>query len=264
MRNENIFSGSSFTNEPTTDLVDSSRLGTVPAAGNFLQSPSAKPAVNPDSKVFSSRSRYVAILENLHKSADYVREQQKVLNEIMQQFQLLSGYLEQTDRAKGVSSHAWSVYLMHAQVVRDCMNRNFKSKPLFAQECDTPLRIHIPVNNEIEAYDLPLPSLRSIIPLGAFLHGVSGRALPSIGLIEDCMTAVTSYLLEIQGARILISDATRESRILRDKKAISTTMPTSKPLFQVEPDYSVATVDQPRRSFVSWLQGLIPGRQFAA
>ena len=30
-----------------------------------------------EQKVYSTRSRYIAILENLQKSADYVREQQK-------------------------------------------------------------------------------------------------------------------------------------------------------------------------------------------
>jgi len=264
MRNQNTFLDGSITGEPATDLVVSNRFGTQSLMAETSQETPAKPAFNPENKVFSTRSRYVAILENLHKSADYVREQQKVLNEIVQQFQLLSGYLEQTDLSKGVSSHAWSVYLMHAQVVRDCMNREFKNKPLFEKDNGMPLRIHIPINNEIEAYDLPLPCLRSIIPLGAFLHGVSDRSIPSIGLIEDCMTAVTSVLLEVQGARILISDSTRECRILRDKKAITPKLPVSRPVVPMERDHSVATPPQPRRSFFKWLQGLLPGRQLAA
>ena len=93
------------------------------------------------------------------------------------------------------------------------MNRTFSGKPLFEQEQGVPLRIHIPIEGEVEAYDLPLPSLRSIIPLGAFLHGTLDRSMPSIGLIEDCMTAVTACLLEVQGARVLISDATRNVAI---------------------------------------------------
>jgi len=260
MRNQNTFSDGSFAGEPATDLVDSARIGAQSHMGESMHEVAPKPVTNPDGKVFSTRSRYVAILDNLHKSADYVREQHKVLNEIVQQFQLLSGYLEQTDRAGVVSSHAWSVYLMHAQVVRDCMDREFKNKPLFEQENGMPLRIHIPVNNEIEAYDLPLPSLRSIIPLGAFLHGVSDRSLPSIGLLEDCMTAVTSILLEVQGVRILISDATRECRILRDKKAITPQLPASRPVVPMERDYSVTSPAPVRSTFASWVQRWFPSK----
>jgi hypothetical protein len=203
-------------------------------------------------KVYSTRSKYVATLENLQKSADYVREQQKVLNEIIQQFQLLSGYLEQTDSTKGVNTHAWSVYLMHAQAVQNYMRQTFLGKPLFEQDHDVPLRIYAPVDGEMKSYDLPLPSLRSIIPLGAFLHGTLDRSMPSIGLLEDCMAAVTSCLLEVQGARIFISDATRECRILRDKTQMHTTLPASSPVVPVERDNSLADVAPPKPK-TTWL-----------
>jgi hypothetical protein len=224
----------------------------------------AKPQFNADEKVFSTRSKYVAILENLHKSADYVREQQKALNEIIQQFQIFTGYLEQSDFSKGISTHAWSVYVMHAQVVDGCINRTFQGKPLFNLDNASPLRIHIPVDGEVEAFDLPLPSIRSIIPLGAFLHGVSGRSMPSIGLIEDCMTAITSTLLEIQGARVIISDATRNTRTLRDSKPSTVKLERTRPVFRIEKDLSVAQDIAPKQSFFTRLQGLFAGNRAIA
>jgi len=213
-------------------------------------------------KIFSARSRYTAVLDNLHQSADYVRDQQKVLNEMVQQFQLLIGYLEQTDTSRGISTHAWSVYVMHAQVIEDCINRDFNGSPLFNLNNEQPLRIHIPVNGELEAFDLPLPSLRSIIPLGAFLHGVGGRSMPSIGLLEDCMTAITSCLLEVQLARVHISDATRETRILRDTKSV-VSLERSGPVVRIEKDFSVADPMPQSRGFFGWLQGLVPWKQAA-
>lgn len=210
-----------------------------------------------EQKVYSTRSRYIAILENLQKSADYVREQQKALNEIIQQFQLLTGYLEQTDLRRGVSTHTWSVYFMHVQVVQECMKRTFSDKPLFDQGNHSPLRIHVPVDGEIVHYDLPLPSLRSIIPLGAFIHGSLDRSLPSIGLIEDCMTAVTSCLLEIQGARIFISDSTRECRTLRDKASVQPKLPAFSPVVRIVPDREPQHVQKPT-GFRNWIQSFIP------
>ena len=115
-------------------------------------------------------------------------------------------------------------------------------KPLFEQENNMPLRIHVPVDGEMNAYDLPLPSLRSIIPLGAFLHGSLDRSMPSIGLLEDCMTAVTACLLEVQGARIFISNATRECRLLRDNAKLPTNLPASSPIVPVELDNGLADV----------------------
>jgi hypothetical protein len=263
MRDNNPLNSSSFGDDPVTETTTLNRTEFDHPV--HVQSPF--PAQNKitlnEHKVYSSRSRYEAILDNLHKSADYVREQQKALSEIIQQFQLLTGYLEQTDATNGLSTHAWSVYLMHAQVVENCMNRTFSDKPLFAHENITPLRIHIPVKGEVEAYDLPLPSLRGIIPLGAFLHGSLDRSMPSIGLIEDCMTAVTASLLEVQSARILISDATRECRALRDKSSIQPTLPRSKPFVHIEKDISQPTLigSKPRSS---WLEIFLPARFRAA
>ena len=252
-------------NHATSGVGESEEVITVSRTSVDVNEPQQKKlfqqknSVFNDPKVYSTRSRYVAILENLQKSADYVREQQKALNEIMQQFQLLTGYLEQTDTKDGISTHAWSVYLMHVQVVQNCMKRTYSDKPLFDQGNQSPLRIHVPTDGEIVPYDLPLPSLRSIIPLGAFLHGTLDRAMPSIGLIEDCMSAITSCLLEIQSARILISDSTRECRALRDKASIKPKLPTSSPIVRIEPDCDVAQA-LPTKNFKAWLQGLIPSR----
>jgi hypothetical protein len=260
MRDNNPLSSSSIGGDSIADTATISRTSiehSTPVKSEVKNNPLKA------HKVYSTRSKYIAILENLQNSADYVREQQKTLGEIIQQFQLLSGYLEQTDASNGLSAHAWSVYLMHAQVVENCMNRTFSNKPLFEQEQGVPLRIHIPIEGEVEAYELPLPSLRSIIPLGAFLHGTLDRSMPSIGLIEDCMTAVTACLLEVQGARVLISDATRECRNLRDKSPVQSSLPKSRPVFHIEKDVSAPEPFHPKpRS--SWFQSFIPARFRAA
>lgn len=263
MRDQNT-SSYSFTGGSIADPVTGGRLLQTEYNSEPTVSPQSKSHYMPEEKVFSTRSKYVAILENLHKSADYVREQQKALNEIIQQFQIFTGYLEQSDFSKGITTHAWSVYVMHAQVVDTCINRTFDGKPLFNLDNASPLRVHIPVDGEIEAFDLPLPSVRSIIPLGAFLHGVSGRSMPSIGLLEDCMTAVTSCLLEVQGTRVLISDATRNTRTLRDSKPTSVKLEHSRPVFRIEKDLSVAEDLTPKRSFFSRLQGIFFGSQVTA
>lgn len=221
----------------------------------YASSENAPGRISTGKQVYSTRTRYSSVLENLRKSSEYIREQQKALNEMVQQFQLLSGYLEQTDRNLGANSHAWSVYLMHAQVVESCMSRTFEEKPLFNLDNDPPLRIHVPVDGELESFDLPLPSLRSIIPLGAFLHGASGRSMPSIGLLEDCMTAITNCLLEIQNARVIISDATRATRILRDSKSLDVTE-RSGPVFHVEKDLSTSTSSASNAGFFNWLLGV--------
>ena len=264
MRNQPTLYSDSLSGDSATGYLVSDRTGSFSLEGAEAAQLPAKKPLNPDEKTFSSRSRYVAILENLHKSADYVREQQKALNEIIQQFQIFTGYLEQSNFSKGISTHAWSVYVMHAQVVDNCINRTFEGNPLFNLDNAQPLRIHIPVDGEIEAYNLPLPAIRSIIPLGAFLHGVSGRSMPSIGLLEDCMTAVTSCLLEVQGARVLISDATRTTRKLRDTKPTAVKLERSSPVFRVEKDLSRAEDVLPKRTFLSWVQGLFTGRHLAA
>lgn len=258
MRYQNILSMNQNTSTETSYSTDY-RFNQIHDAETQAIGQQVKNNLNLPEKVYSTRSKYVAVLENLQKSADYVREQQKVLNEIIQQFQLLTGYLEQTDLAKSSNAHAWSVYLMHAQVVQDCMRRSFFDKPLFEQENNTPLRIHVPVDGEMNAYDLPLPSLRSIIPLGAFLHGSLDRSMPSIGLLEDCMTAVTSCLLEVQGARVFISNATRECRVLRDKAKLPTNLPASSPVVPVERDNGLADVTSPKNGN-SWLQRIFQGK----
>ena len=263
MRDQNT-SSYSFSGGSIADPISGERLAHSPNVDEHSFTAQPKQRIKPDEKVFSTRSKYVAILENLHMSADYVREQQKALNEIIQQFQIFTGYLEQSDFSKGISTHAWSVYVMHAQVVDSCMNRTFEDKPLFNLDNTPPLRIHIPVDGEIEALDLPLPSIRSIIPLGAFLHGVSGRSMPSIGLLEDCMAAVTSTLLEIQGARVIISDATRNTRTLRDSKSTKVKLERSSPVFRIEKDHSVAQDLTPKPTFFSRVQSLFFGNQAAA
>jgi len=263
MRDQNT-SLFSFSGGSIADPISGERLAQSQNLDEHSFAPQPKLQYKPDERVFSTRSKYVAILENLHTSADYVREQQKALNEIIQQFQIFIGYLEQSDFSKGISTHAWSVYVMHAQVVDSCMNRTFDGKPLFNLDNTPPLRIHIPVDGEIEALDLPLPSIRSIIPLGAFLHGVSGRSMPSIGLLEDCMTAMTSTLLDIQGVRVIISDATRNTRTLRDSKPTSVKLERSSPVFQIEKDHSVAQDLTPKPTFFTRIQSLIFGGQAAA
>ena len=263
MRDQNT-SLHSFAGGSIADPISGERLAHSPNTDEHSFASQPKLQYKPDEKVFSTRSKYVAILENLHKSADYVREQQKALNEIIQQFQIFTGYLEQADFSKGISTHAWSVYIMHAQVVDSCMNRTFEDKPLFNLDNTPPLRIHIPVDGEIESLDLPLPSIRSIIPLGAFLHGVSGRSMPSIGLLEDCMTAITSTLLEIQGARVIISDATRNTRVLRDSRSTPVQLESSRPVFRIEKDLSVTEDLTPKPTFFSRVQSLFFGNQAAA
>jgi hypothetical protein len=263
MRDQNT-SSVSFSGGSIADPISGERLAQSQNIDEHSFTPQPKLQHKPDEKVFSTRSKYVAILENLHTSADYVREQQKALNEIIQQFQIFIGYLEQSDFSKGISTHAWSVYVMHAQVVDSCMNRTFDDKPLFNLDNTPPLRIHIPVDGEIEALDLPLPSIRSIIPLGAFLHGVSGRSMPSIGLLEDCMTAMTSTLLDIQGVRVIISDATRNTRNLRDSKPTSVKLERSSPVFRIEKDHSVAQDLTAKPTFFTRIQSLFFGSQAAA
>ena len=72
------------------------------------------------------------------------------------------------------------------------------------------------------------------------------------------MTAVTSCLLEVQGARIFISNATRECRVLRDNAKLPTNLPASSPIV-VELDNGLADVTSPKNG-TSWLQRIFQGK----
>ena len=78
------------------------------------------------------------------------------------------------------------------------------------------------------------------------------------------MAAITSTLLEIQGARVIISDATRNTRTLRDSKPTSVKLEHSRPVFRIEKDLSVAEDLTPKPTFFSRVQSLFFGNRAGA
>lgn len=168
---------------------------------------------------YSMKSRSSVMFDNGQESLRFIGQQAKVVQHLIQQFQLYVGYREQVvkDRSSTINKHAWGVYLMYVQSVHDAMKQTFQGKALFGDGVSPAIRIHLTQDNVIEPFDLPDPCLTSMISIRSFLAGIADHKLPSVELGNACMVELFNALAEIQQGRerlsIICSKLTNSKRV---------------------------------------------------
>jgi hypothetical protein len=156
---------------------------------------------------FSQRSRQSVMKDNFRDAFAFMDQQAKVIKSLIKQFQIFTGYREQLPRDFSSSQYpdAWSVYLMHAQAVQESMTSCFRGKALFGNGAQPPVRMHLEVKGKVQPFDLPDPTLLSMVSVRAFLSGVSDHRLPSVEVGNACMAELLNALVEIQQGKESLS-----------------------------------------------------------
>jgi len=151
---------------------------------------------------YSQLNRQSRMLENMCSVRSFMDEQQRVIKDLIKQFQIYVGYREQLpDSISSASSDSWAVYLMHVQSLQSAMKQTHRGKALFSNGSQPPIRIHLEHEGAVSPFDLPDPSLSSMISIQSFLAGVLDHRLPSIDLGNACMSDLLNALVEIQDGR---------------------------------------------------------------
>ena len=160
---------------------------------------------------FSQRSRRTVMIDNARKACCFMEEQQRVVKKLIKEFQIFTGYIEQLPKTGGLvdEANSWSVYLMHAQSLHSAMKQTHQGKALFGDGVSPPVRVHLEEADSVVPFNLPDPSLISMISVRAFLSGVADHKLPSVALGNACMAELLNALMEIQQGREKLSSITR-------------------------------------------------------
>jgi len=171
---------------------------------------------------FSQMSRSSVMQNNIRQVSLFMDAQQCVVRELIKEFQIFVGYVEQLPMsyADQDNSDSWSVYLMHAQSLHSAMKQTHQGKALFGDGVSPPVRVHLEEADSVVPFNLPDPSLISMISVRAFLSGVADHKLPSVALGNACMAELLNALMEIQQGREKLSSITRN---LKRPFSISTT-----------------------------------------
>ena len=175
---------------------------------------------------FSQLSRSSVMQKNIRQVSLFMDAQQSVIRELIKEFQIFVGYVEQlpkrgTDRDH---SNSWSVYLMHAQSLHSAMKQTHQGKALFGDGAAPPVRVHLEEASSVVPFDLPDPSLVSMVSVRAFLSGVADHKLPSVALGNACMAELLNALIEIQQGRERLSSISRNF-----KRPVSISVTEDKP-----------------------------------
>jgi hypothetical protein len=185
-----------------------------------------KPANTPVSQThtspFSQLSRSSVMQKNIRQVSLFMDAQQSVIRELIKEFQIFVGYIEQLPKRGTDLAHcnSWSVYLMHAQSLHSAMKQTHQGKALFGDGASPPVRVHLEEAGSVVPFDLPDPSLVSMISVRAFLSGVADHKLPSIELGNACMAELLNALMDIHQGRERLSSI---SRNLKKSKSLSIT-----------------------------------------
>ena len=146
------------------------------------------------------------MLENANHARIFMDEQQRVIKDLIMQFQIYIGYREQVpDGRLSKTSDTWSVYLMHVQSLQNAIKSEYKGRLLFSKGSEPPIRVHLDDGKQVSAFDLPDPSLSSMISVQSFLTGVLDHKLPSVDLGNACLADLLNALAEIQGGRMRLT-----------------------------------------------------------
>jgi hypothetical protein len=171
---------------------------------------------------FSQVSRSSVMQKNVWQVSLFMDAQQSVIRELIKEFQIFVGYVEQLPKRGTDQDHSnsWSVYLMHAQSLHSAMKQTHQGKALFGDGASPPVRVHLEEAGSVVPFDLPDPSLVSMISVRAFLSGVADHKLPSIELGNACMAELLNALMDIHQGRERLSSI---SRNLKKSKSLSIT-----------------------------------------
>ena len=175
---------------------------------------------------FSQRSRRTVMIDNARKACFFMEEQQRVVKKLIKEFQIFTGYIEQLPKTGGLvdEANSWSVYLMHAQSLHSAMKQTHQGKALFGDGAAPPVRVHLEEASSVVPFDLPDPSLVSMVSVRAFLSGVADHKLPSVALGNACMADLLNALIEIQQGRERLSSISRNF-----KRPVSISVTEDKP-----------------------------------
>lgn len=179
---------------------------------------------------YSQRSRQNVMLENTQQAILFINQQSKVVQNLIQQFQLYIGYREQLteDHSLEVRKHAWGVYLMYAQSIQNTLKQTFYGKALFGDGISPPIRMHLEQNGETIPYDLPDPCLNALISVRSFLAGILDHQLPSVELANSCLVDLFNVMTEIQAGRERLLVINRELSTRKNIPSSRVSNPTNK------------------------------------
>jgi len=175
---------------------------------------------------FSQVSRSSVMQKNIRQVSLFMDAQQSVIRELIKEFQIFVGYVEQLPK-RGTDldhSNSWTVYLMHAQSLHSAMKQTHQGKALFGDGAAPPVRVHLEEAGSVVPFDLPDPSLVSMVSVRAFLSGVADHKLPSVALGNACMAELLNALIEIQQGRERLSSISRNF-----KRPVSISVTEDKP-----------------------------------
>ena len=200
--------------------------------------------------------------ENARAALGFMDQQQQVLKELIKQFQMFSGYLEQIPEPSDeiTARHAWQVYLMHAQSLQKSMGATFSGKALFGDGAMPPVRLHLEIDGNVEPFDLPDPCLSYMTSIRSFLGGVSDHRLPSIELINACMAELLNALVDVQQGRERMCAVLRSFSKCRSKHSLSVPGMMCNPSTSNE---GSTLLERFRMTLQSFIQGIKPGLSFS-
>jgi len=213
---------------PSLSLPDLPRSNTMAATGFCIPDKALPPT---KSQPFSQVTRKSAMSDNINAAMGFMDMQHRVLKDLIKQFQIFSGYREQLivpdDHSR--NPHAWSVYLMHVQAVQEAFKSNYRGKILFGNGAEPPVRFHLDNDGRVEPFDLPDPSLSSMVSIRSFIAGVGDHNLPSVELSCACIAELLNALVDVQNGRQKLYQRSKGLQKRNSIKTISITTDESKP-----------------------------------
>ncbi|MEK9773187.1 MAG: hypothetical protein VW576_06435 [Opitutae bacterium] len=147
------------------------------------------------------------MLENARQAMGFIDKQHSAIKDLIKQLQIFNGYCEQLSSEDFItcSSHAWSVYLMHAQALQSGVNQCFMGKRLFGDGAQPPIRLHLEEDGRVNSFDLPDPCFLAMPSIQSFMAGVSQQRLPSLLLINSCIAELLNALIDVQKCKANLS-----------------------------------------------------------
>ena len=208
---------------------------------------------------YSQFNRQSRMLENMCSVRSFMDEQQRLIKELVKQFQIYVGYREQLpDTSSCSSSDSWSVYLMHVQSLQSAMKQTHRGKALFSNGSQPPIRVHLEHEGAVSPFDLPDPSLSSMISIQSFLAGVLDHKLPSVELGNACMADLLNALVEIQDGRMRFSKVHKQlSKIKTPRRSLFNTHLHGAPLPSLQ-SYTPSWYDKLRLGFRNVFRPRLP------
>jgi hypothetical protein len=183
----------------------------------------SKPTVNASTHHpvgYSQLNRRSVMQKNVLDASSFMDEQQRVLKQLIKEFQIFIGYREQLPKSQreSINEHSWSVYLMHAQSLQSALKSVYMGKALFGDGAQPPIRFHLTRGDTVEPFDMPDPCLISMISIRAFLGGISDHHLPSVKLGNACMAELLNALVEVQHGKERLHDRSKALKNFKHKK----------------------------------------------